>query len=65
MSECINPRTLLALLLLLENVNLGYSENAKAYRVYLPGSRKVVVQWNVKFTEDRAFRKSHEMPAKD
>jgi len=28
---------------------MGYSENAKAYRVYLPGSRKVVVRRDVKF----------------
>ena len=37
---------------------VGYSENVKAYRVYLPGSRKVVVRSDVKFIEDRAFRKS-------
>lgn len=43
----------------------GYSENAKAYRVHLPGSRKVVVQRDVKFMEDRAFRKSREMPSEE
>lgn len=32
-----------------------YSKNTKAYRVYLPSSRKVVV---LKFMEDRAFKKS-------
>ena len=37
---------------------VGYSKNAKAYRVYLPRSRKVKVRWDVKFMEDRAFRKS-------
>ena len=42
---------------------MGYSENAKAYRIYLPGSRKVVVWRDVKFMEDRAFRKSQEMPS--
>lgn len=35
---------------------VGYSENAKAYKIYLPGSRKVVVRRDVKFMEDRAFR---------
>ena len=40
----------------------GYSENAKAYRIYLPGSRKVVVRRDVKFMEDKAFRISREMP---
>eukprot|EP00253_Pinus_taeda_P008926 PITA_08926 len=38
---------------------VGYSENAKAYRIYLPGRRKVVVWRDVKFMEDTAFRKSH------
>ena len=42
---------------------VGYSENAKAYRFYIPGSRKIVVRWDVKFMEDRAFRKSWEMPS--
>ena len=37
---------------------VGYSENAKVYKIYLPGSRKVVVRRDVKFMEDRAFRKS-------
>lgn len=44
---------------------MGYSENAKAYRVYLPGSRKVVVRRDVKFMEDRAFRESQEMLSKE
>ena len=41
---------------------MGYSENAKAYRVYLPGDRKIVIRRDVKFMEDRAFRKSREIP---
>lgn len=44
---------------------MGYSENAKAYRIYLPGSRKVVVRRDVKFMEDRAFRKSREMSSEE
>jgi len=44
---------------------VGYSENAKSYRVYLRGSRKVVVWQDVKFVEDRAFRKSQETPSKE
>ena len=36
----------------------GYDENIKAYRIYLPGNRKIVVRRDVKFMEDRAFRKS-------
>ena len=44
---------------------VGYSENAKAYSVYLPGSRKVTVRRDVKFMEDRAFRKSREMHSEE
>ena len=44
---------------------MGYSENTKAYIIYLPRSRKVVVQRDVKFMEDRAFRKSCEMPSEE
>ena len=40
---------------------MGYSENAKAYRIYIPKSRNVVVRRDVKFLEERAFRKSQEM----
>ena len=34
---------------------VGYSENTKAYKICLPGSRKVVFRQDVKFMEDRAF----------
>jgi len=44
---------------------VGYNENAKAYGIYLPRSRKVVVRRNVKFMEDRALKKSQEMPSKE
>eukprot|EP00253_Pinus_taeda_P012244 PITA_12244 len=44
---------------------VGYSENAKAYIIYLPRSRKVVVRRDVKFMEDRVFRKSREMPSEE
>jgi len=44
---------------------VGYSENAKAYKIYLPGSKKVVVRRDVKIMEDRAFRKSREMPSEE
>ena len=42
----------------------GYSETVRAYRIYIPSSRKVVVRRDVKFMEDKAFRKSPEMPSK-
>lgn len=44
---------------------VGYSENAKAYRIYFLGSRKVVARRDLKFMEDRAFRKSREMPSEE
>ena len=39
-------------------VEKGYSENAKAYRFYIPESKKVGVLRDVKFMEERAFRRS-------
>ena len=32
-----------------------YSETTKGYRIYLPTQRKLVVRWDVRFEEDRAF----------
>ena len=42
---------------------LGYSENDKAYKIYIHGIKKFVVRQDVKFMEERAFRKSREMPS--
>ena len=39
---------------------VGYDETAKAFRIYLPSQRKVVVRRDVKFEEERAFRRSRE-----
>jgi hypothetical protein len=39
---------------------VGYNETSKAFRIYLPSSRKTVLRRDVKFEEDRAFRKSRE-----
>ena len=41
-----------------KGIFVGYSETSKAYRLYIPGYRTVVVRRDVKFEEDRAFRKS-------
>jgi len=41
---------------------VGYSETSKAYRIYIPSNRKIVVRQDAKFMEDKAFRKSREMP---
>jgi hypothetical protein len=39
---------------------VGYKESSKAYGVYIPKQRKLVVSGDVKFEEDFASRKSHE-----
>ena len=40
---------------------VGYNETTKGYRIYILGQRKMVVRWDVRFEEDRAFRKSVEL----
>jgi hypothetical protein len=37
---------------------VGYSETSKAFRIYLPSLRKIVLRRDVRFEEDEAFRKS-------
>lgn len=37
---------------------VGYSKTSKAYKIYIPSNRKIVVRRDAKFMEDRAFRKS-------
>jgi hypothetical protein len=37
---------------------VGYSETSKVFRIYLPSLRKIVLRRDVRFEEDRAFRKS-------
>jgi len=37
---------------------VDYSETSKAYCLYIPGYKTVVVRRDVKFEEERAFRKS-------
>ena len=44
---------------------LDYSETSKAYKIYIPALRKVVARRDVKFEEDRAFRRSHGSSAED
>jgi hypothetical protein len=41
-----------------KGILVGYSETSKAYRVYIPALRRTVVRRDVRFEEDRAFRKS-------
>jgi hypothetical protein len=40
---------------------VGYSETFKAYRLYIPALRRVVVRRDVNFKEERACRRSREL----
>ena len=40
---------------------MGYSETSKAYRIYIPSLQSVVVRRDVRFEEDRAFRRAQEL----
>lgn len=40
---------------------VGYIETSKAFWIYIPAQRKVVVKWDVKFEGNRAFRRSREL----
>ena len=44
-----------------KGIFVGYSETSKAFRIYILAWRKVVVRRDVKFEEDRAFRRSREL----
>ena len=43
-----------------KGIFVGYDETVKAFRIYLPSQRKVVVRRDVNFEEERAFRRSIE-----
>ena len=41
---------------------VGYSEISKAYRVYILARRKIIVSRDVQFDEDKALRRSLDLP---
>ena len=41
---------------------VGYSETSKAYRVYIPARKRIIVSRDVQFDEDRALRRSIDLP---
>jgi len=45
-----------------KGVFVEYNETSKAFRIYIPSSRKIVVGRDMKFIEDPTFRRSREMP---
>ena len=44
---------------------VGYSETSKAYRVYIPARKRIIVCRDVQFDEDRALRRSMHLPAEE
>jgi hypothetical protein len=45
-----------------KGILVGYSKTLKAYRIFITMQRKTVVSKDVKFEENLASRKSHELP---
>jgi hypothetical protein len=43
-----------------KGILVGYSETSKAYRVYIPTTRKTVLRRDVKFEEERALQNSYQ-----
>ena len=44
-----------------KGIFVGYSKTSKAYQIYIPAKRKVVVKRDVKFKEERDFKRSQEL----
>jgi len=44
-----------------KGIFVGYSKISKADWIYILVQRKVVVRWDVKFKEERAFKRSQEL----
>ena len=40
---------------------VGYSEQSKAYRIYIPGYRQIELRRDVTFDEDTNFKKSNKV----
>jgi hypothetical protein len=44
---------------------VGYNEISKAYRIYIPALRRVVVRRDVKFEEQKAYERSRELDQRE
>ena len=40
---------------------MGYSDTSKSFRIYIPALRRVVLKRDVKFEEEKAYRRSWEL----
>jgi len=48
-----------------KGIFVGYSEISKAYRIYIPALRSVVVRRDVKFEEQRAYQRSRDLDQRE
>jgi hypothetical protein len=48
-----------------KGIFVGYSEISKAYRIYIPALRRVVVRRDVKFEEQKAYERSRELDQRE
>ena len=48
-----------------KGVFVGYSESSKAYRIYIPGYKKIDISKDVAFDEDTTYNKSRKIPAEE
>ena len=48
-----------------KGIFVGYNETSKAYQIYIPAQRKIVVRRDVRFEEECAFRKSLDLRDRD
>jgi hypothetical protein len=46
----------------IKGILVGYMEVSKAYMIYVPTHRKVIVCIDVQFEEERALRRSRDFP---
>ena len=44
---------------------VGYRETSKAHKVYILGHKRIIVSTDVQFDEDKALRRSMDLPAEE
>ena len=48
-----------------KGILVGYNETSKAYRVYISARKRIIVSRDVQFDEDKALRRSMDLPAQE
>jgi hypothetical protein len=48
-----------------KGIFVGYNEISKAYRIYIPALRRVVVRRDVKFKEQKAYERSRDLDQRE